>query len=81
MASSRCLEEQPGRNGAAAIACLIALTIAVTMRQAEQGVFSIFLGAGMGSGLARIFAPILLVLPFAWEGLNAWVNRVAGQLF
>jgi diguanylate cyclase (GGDEF)-like protein len=61
-----------------AFACLIALTIVVTMRQAEQGVFSIFLGAGMGSNLARIFAPILLVLPFAWEALNAWMSKGGG---
>lgn len=35
----------------------------------------------MGSGLARIFAPILVVLPFAWEGLNAWVNRAGESYF
>jgi diguanylate cyclase (GGDEF)-like protein len=64
----------PGHN-ATAFACLIALTVVVTMRQAERGVFSIFLGAGMGSNLARIFAPILLLLPFTWETLNAWMNR------
>ena len=63
-----------GQN-AAVFACLIALTVVVTMRQAERGVFSIFLGAGMGSNLARIFAPILLLIPFAWETLNAWMNR------
>jgi len=64
----------PAHN-AATFACLVALTLAVTMRQAEHGVFSIFLGAGMGSQLARIFAPILLVLPFVWETLNAWMSR------
>jgi diguanylate cyclase (GGDEF)-like protein len=68
----------PGHN-TAAFACLIALTIVVTMRQAERGVFSIFLGVGIGSNLARIFAPILLVLPFAWETLNAWMNSAGGN--
>lgn len=63
----------PGHN-AAAFACLITLTIVVTMQQAERGVFSVFLGAGMGSKLARVFAPILLLLPFAWETLNAWMD-------
>ena len=58
-------------HNAAALSCLIALTIAVALRQAEHGVFSIFLGVGIGSRLARIFAPILLVLPFAWETVNA----------
>lgn len=64
----------PGHN-AAVFSSLIALTVVVTMRQAERGVFSIFLGAGMGSNLARIFAPILLLLPFVWETLNTWMNR------
>ena len=62
--------------------CLLALTIVVTLHQAEHGVFSIFLGVGVGSNLARVFAPILLLLPFAWEALNKWINRVgsAGHL-
>ena len=63
----------PGGN-AAALACLIALTTVVTMKQAERGVLSIILGAGMGSKLARIFAPILVLLPFVWETLNAWMD-------
>ena len=62
-----------GHNGAA-FACLIALTTVVTMKQAERGVLSILLGVGMGSKLARIFAPILILLPFAWETLNAWMD-------
>ena len=64
------------------LVCLVALTIAVALRQAERGVFSIFLGVGIGSGLARVFAPILLLLPFAWEAVNAWMNRAgpAGHL-
>ncbi len=55
--------------------CLVALTIAVALRQAEHGVLSIFLGVGIGSGLARLFAPILLLLPFLWQTANAWMNR------
>jgi diguanylate cyclase (GGDEF)-like protein len=58
------------------LVCLIALTAALTLRQAEHGVLSIFLGVGMGSKMARIFAPLLLLLTFAWEILNA---RVGGQ--
>lgn len=56
--------------------CLVALTIGVGLRQAEHGVFSIFLGVGAGSRLARIFAPILIVLPFIGEAGNAWISRV-----
>jgi diguanylate cyclase (GGDEF)-like protein len=62
----------------AAMACLIALTIVVTLRQAEHGVFSVFLAVGIGGNLARIFAPILVVLPFAWEALNTWLSKAGG---
>jgi diguanylate cyclase (GGDEF)-like protein len=56
---------------------LVVLTFAVALRQAEHGVLSIFLGVGHGSRLARIFAPVLLILPFAWEAANA---RFPGRL-
>ena len=46
---------------------LLLLTMVVTLRQAEFGVFSIFLGCGIGSRIARGFAPILLVWPFLRE--------------
>lgn len=46
---------------------LLLVTIVVTLRQAEFGVFSIFLGCGIGSRIARGFAPILLVWPFLRE--------------
>lgn len=71
----------PGLHGVKAqglgslLLCLIALTAAVTLRQAEHGVLSVFLGIGSGSKLARIFAPILLLISFAWEALNARVNQ------
>lgn len=51
--------------------CFVALTAVVGLRQAEHGVLSIFLGVGIGSNLARIFAPILLLLPFAWQAADA----------
>lgn len=60
----------------ALLTCFIALTLTVTLRQAEHGVLSVFLGAGMGSRMARIFGPIVLILSFAWEALNI---RVTGQ--
>jgi diguanylate cyclase (GGDEF)-like protein len=43
------------------------LTSVVTLRQAEFGVFSIFLGCGIGSRIARGFAPVLLLWPFLRE--------------
>jgi len=66
----------PGIHASASLLlCLVALTAAVTLRQAEHGVLSVFLGIGSGSKMARIFAPILLVISFAWEALNARVNQ------
>lgn len=49
------------------LACLVLLTWVVAMRQAEHGVWSIFVGAGIGSRIARGFAPVLLVIPFLIE--------------
>jgi diguanylate cyclase (GGDEF)-like protein len=47
--------------------CISLLTMVVALRQAEHGMFSIFLGCGIGSRIARGFAPALLVLPFLSE--------------
>lgn len=49
------------------LTCLVLLTLVVAMRQAEHGVWSIFVGAGIGSRIARGFAPVLLVIPFLIE--------------
>lgn len=45
----------------------VVLTVVATLRQAEFGVFAIFLGSGIGSRIARGFAPILLLWPFLRE--------------
>jgi len=49
------------------LSCLTLLTAVVSLRQLEHGVFSILLGSGIGSRIARGFAPVLLVLPFIGE--------------
>lgn len=49
------------------LVCLVLLTWVVAMRQTERGVWSIFVGAGIGSRIARGFAPILIVIPFLIE--------------
>ena len=54
-------------NSPLLLMCLVLLTWVVAMRQAEQGVWRIFVGAGIGSRIARGFAPILLVIPFLIE--------------
>jgi diguanylate cyclase (GGDEF)-like protein len=49
------------------MACLLLLTLGVFFRRAEHGIFSILLGSGLASRVARVFAPILLVVPFVRE--------------
>jgi diguanylate cyclase (GGDEF)-like protein len=56
--------------------CLILLSLVAMLRRTEAGVFSIFLGTGLGSRVARILSPFLLVLPFVREGARA---RMIGQ--
>lgn len=55
------------RTSPQTMACLALLTFAAFLSRAEVGVFSIFLGRGIGSRIARTLAPILLVLPFLRE--------------
>jgi diguanylate cyclase (GGDEF)-like protein len=50
-----------------ALACLALLTAAVTLRQADQGVLSILWGNGIGSRIARGFAPFLVLAPLVVE--------------
>ncbi|MGA8741648.1 MAG: GGDEF domain-containing protein [Terracidiphilus sp.] len=49
------------------LVCLTLLTLVVVFRRAEYGVFAVFLGDGIGGRIARILAPILLVMPFLRE--------------
>lgn len=49
------------------LACLALLTHVAVLRRAEAGVFSIFLGRGAGSRLARTLIPVFLVLQFVRE--------------
>lgn len=55
------------------IGCLAFLTVAVVIRRADHGLFSVFLGSGIGGRVARFLTPILLVLPFFRELLRAHV--------
>ncbi|HEY2466797.1 MAG TPA: GGDEF domain-containing protein [Terracidiphilus sp.] len=49
------------------LGCLALLTVAIVIRRAEHGIFSAFLGGGIGGRIARMLAPILIVLPFLRE--------------
>jgi diguanylate cyclase (GGDEF)-like protein len=47
--------------------CLFLLAQVALFRRAEHGVFSILLGRGIGSRIARLLSPIMLVVPFLRE--------------
>jgi len=51
--------------------CLALLTVVVLLRRAEQGFLRILWGFGTGSRIARVGAPILLLLPLVREILRA----------
>lgn len=71
---------ETGRKASVAtLVCLLCLTTVVTLRQAERGIFSIFLGIGAGSKLARIFAPFLILLPFVWQAASSRLSQQVNQ--
>lgn len=51
--------------------CLGLLAVVVLFRRAENGVFSILLGRGIGSKVARLLAPLLILTPYLREALRA----------
>ncbi len=51
--------------------CLLLLTVVVFFRRAENGMLSILLGRGIGSKVARILAPLLIVVPYCREAMRA----------
>ena len=53
------------------MACLLLLTVVAFVRRAQRGFFSILLGRGFGSRIARSLCPILVVMPYLREGLRA----------
>jgi len=57
--------------------CLLLLTTLVLLRRAPLGVLVIFLSRGIGGKTARIFTPILLLLPFLRESARAHIINTA----
>ena len=55
------------RTSPQSLFCFVLLALVAFLRRAEAGIFSIFLGRGIGSRIARTLGPILLVLPFLRE--------------
>lgn len=47
--------------------CLSLLTAVIILRRAEHGIFSVFLGSGIGGRISRIVAPILIAVPILRE--------------
>lgn len=61
----------PADTRAAAMLGLLLLTAVALLRKAENGLFSILLGHGIGSNIARGLSPLLLVLPYLRECARA----------
>ena len=59
-----------GTSSVSMIALLL-LTAVAFLRKAENGVYSILLGRGIGSNIARGLSPVLLVLPYLRETMRA----------
>jgi diguanylate cyclase (GGDEF)-like protein len=49
------------------LVCLVLLAFVALLRRAERGIFSIFLGRGIGATTARVLGPVLIVLPILRE--------------
>jgi len=60
-------ESMNTRTAPQTLVCLMLLSFVAFGRRAEYGVFGILLTGGIGSRIARIAFPIVLVLPFALE--------------
>ncbi len=58
-------------TSAASMIVLLLLTAVAFLRKAENGVYSILLGRGIGSNIARGLSPVLLILPFLREAARA----------
>jgi diguanylate cyclase (GGDEF)-like protein len=50
---------------------LVVLTAVAFLRRAENGVYSILLGRGIGSNIARALTPLLFALPYVREAMRA----------
>jgi diguanylate cyclase (GGDEF)-like protein len=55
----------------APVVCLFLLSATAVLRRTDRGVFSIFLGSGIGSRIARYLCPLVLVIPFLRETTRA----------
>jgi len=63
------------RTAPQTLICLILLAFVAFGRRAEFGAFSVLLGTGIGSRIARLAFPIVLILPFALEAARGAAVR------
>jgi diguanylate cyclase (GGDEF)-like protein len=50
--------------------CIALLALVAVLRNAQSGVFAVFLGRGIAGRIARFAAPVLIFLPFIREGFR-----------
>jgi diguanylate cyclase (GGDEF)-like protein len=65
----------PGQVTPATMVTLFLLTVAAVGRRVEYGRWSIFVGRGIGSRMARGIVPIVLLLPMSRELMRARLTR------
>jgi diguanylate cyclase (GGDEF)-like protein len=63
------------RTAPQTLLCLLLLSFVAFGRRTEYGFFSILLGTGIGSKIARYAAPCAVLVPFALEAGRAMVGR------
>lgn len=72
LASSHLVGPESGiQTSSASMTALLLLTAVAFLRKAETGLYSILLGHGIGSNIARGLSPLLLILPFLREAMRA----------
>src|SRR6185437_4250095 len=54
-------------TAAGTLLSLLALTVVMFIRRAQYGFFSVLFGRGIGSRMARLLSPILLIAPYLRE--------------
>lgn len=59
--------------------CMILLVTSLLITRMHYGYFSLLAGIGIGSQIARAFAPVALLLPFLIINASAWLFREEGM--
>ncbi|VUD51715.1 putative diguanylate cyclase AdrA [Thalassocella blandensis] len=57
--------------------CIFAMFMVLVIKRVQTGIFSVFVGVGIGSEVSRIIAPVLVVLPLLIVGLCLFIDNFA----